>query len=167
MGSHLSILFTSRVSGQGYRNGPVCVCVCPCVNTLVAEALHLWSRNLVQGLTLMISRTSSMVKVIGQRSRSQGQKMWLQWFSDFSAWIHNAGLMWCHGMMPRHHVTSHDVMWRHMRSCHDVTAWCHDVINLKSTLFLTEISLNGAEVRDGGQHPHAGGAATLQCFFQS
>ncbi len=121
-------IFTSRVSGRGYRNGPVCVsvcvCVCQCVNTLMPEALNLWSRNLVQGLTLMISRRSSMVTVIGQRSRSQGQKMWLQQFSDFSAWIHNASLMWWHVMVPRRHVTSHDVTWRHMTS-RNVTAWCH------------------------------------------
>ena len=40
--------------------------VCLCVNTLRAEALDIWSGNLVQGLTLMISRTRLMVKVKGQ-----------------------------------------------------------------------------------------------------
>ncbi len=58
----------------------VCVCVCVCVSVclsvsaLTAEPFSVRSRNLVQGLTLIISWTSSKVKVIGQRSRSQGQK---------------------------------------------------------------------------------------------
>ena len=48
----------------------VCVSVCPCVNTLTAEPIDVRSQNLVHGLTLMTSRTGSMFKVIGQRSRS-------------------------------------------------------------------------------------------------
>ena len=78
----------------------LCLCVCPCVNMLKAEALDVRSRKFVQGFTLMVSRTSLMVKVIGQTWRSQGKRKRFQQFSDFSAWIHNAGLMWCHGMMP-------------------------------------------------------------------
>ncbi len=69
-----SSFFTSRVSGRGYKNGGVCVCVCQCVNTLTAEPIGIHSQNLVQGLTFMKSRTSLMVKVIGQRSGSPGQK---------------------------------------------------------------------------------------------
>ena len=48
----------------------LCVSVCPCVNTLTAELIDVQSQTLVQGLTLMTSRTSSMFTVIGQRSRS-------------------------------------------------------------------------------------------------
>ena len=52
----------------------VCVCVCVCVwvgvclfvSALTAEPFDIWSRDLVQGLTLIISRTSLLVKVIGQ-----------------------------------------------------------------------------------------------------
>ncbi len=59
-------LFTSRVSGRGYKNGAVCVCVCQSVSTLTAELFDVRSPNLVQGLILITSRTSSMVKVKGQ-----------------------------------------------------------------------------------------------------
>ena len=54
--------------------GGLCVCVCQFVNTLMTERIDVRSRNLAQGLTLIKSWTSLMVKVIGQRSRSPGQK---------------------------------------------------------------------------------------------
>ncbi len=44
----------------------VCVSVCLSVSALTAEPFGIRSRNLVQGLTLIISWTSSKVKVIGQ-----------------------------------------------------------------------------------------------------
>ena len=40
----------------------------------MVEPFEVRTPNFVQGLTLMISRSGSMVKVIGQRSRSPGQK---------------------------------------------------------------------------------------------
>ena len=71
-------IFTSGVSGRGYKNRAVCGCVClsvcPCVNTLSVEPIDILSQNLVQGLTLMISWKSLMVKVVGKSSRSLGQK---------------------------------------------------------------------------------------------
>ncbi len=67
-------LIPSRVSGRGYKIGPVClsvcVCVCASVSSLTAEPFDVRTRNLVQALTLTISWMSSKVKVIGQRSRS-------------------------------------------------------------------------------------------------
>ncbi len=48
--------------------------VCLCVGTLTAEPFGISAQYLVQGLALMICCMSSMVKVIGQRSRSPGQK---------------------------------------------------------------------------------------------
>ncbi len=54
----------------------VCLCVCLFVSTLTAELFDIWPRNLVQRLTLIISRTTLLVKVIGQRSRSRGKKTW-------------------------------------------------------------------------------------------
>ena len=71
---YLASVFTPRVSVRGYRNGPVRVCVCLSVSTLTAEPFDVWSRYLVQGLILMTSWPGLMVKVIGQRSRSQGQE---------------------------------------------------------------------------------------------
>ena len=44
----------------------VCVSVCQCVGTLTAERFEVHSQNLAQGLTLMTSRGSLMVKVKGQ-----------------------------------------------------------------------------------------------------
>ena len=51
------------------------VCVCVSVSILMAEPFGVQSRNLVHGLTLIISWTSWMGMVIGQRSRSPGLKM--------------------------------------------------------------------------------------------
>ncbi len=66
----------SRVSGRGYKIGPVCLCVRPCVcllvSALTAEPFDIQTRNLVEALTLIISRMSSKIKVICQRSRSPG-----------------------------------------------------------------------------------------------
>ena len=89
------------------------VCVCPCVNALKAKVLEVWSQNLVHvvhGLTSMTSRLSLMVKVYRSKVKVTRSKKWCQQFSDFSAWIDNAGLMWCHGMMCKLHMTSRDVM---------------------------------------------------------
>ncbi len=53
------IIITSRISGVGYKNGAICVCVCLFVcqflNTLTAEPTDVQSQNLVQGLILMTS----------------------------------------------------------------------------------------------------------------
>ena len=62
------------------------------MGTLTAEPFDISSRYLVQGLTLMISWTSSMVKIIGQGSMSPGQKMLFPGFSGLTARIQNIGL---------------------------------------------------------------------------
>ncbi len=66
-------IITSSVSGRGYKNGAisVCVCVCQCVNALTAEQMDVWSQNLVQTLTLMTSQVSLMVKVKGPGHRAK------------------------------------------------------------------------------------------------
>ena len=74
--SESSTLFTSRVSGRGNRIGPVFpsfrLSVCQFVSALMAEPFGVPTQRLVWGLTLMKSRPSLIVNVIGQRSRSQG-----------------------------------------------------------------------------------------------
>ena len=51
------VLITSRVSGRGYRIGPVrlsvcvCVCVCVSVSSLATEPLNLRTQYLVQECT--------------------------------------------------------------------------------------------------------------------
>ncbi len=79
---YLSLPYLPR---QRSRFVCLCVCVCLFVSTLTAEWFNIWSRNLVPGLTLIIPQMSLLVKVIGQRSRSQGQKnivsriFWFEW----------------------------------------------------------------------------------------
>ncbi len=65
-------IFPSLVSGRGYKISPVCLCVCLLVSALTAEPFDIRTQNLVEALTLIISRMSFEVKVIGQRSRSPG-----------------------------------------------------------------------------------------------
>ena len=103
----ITSIFTSRVSGRGYRNGAVSVCLF--VSALKAELFDIWSRNLVQGLKLIMSRTGLLVKVIGQRSRSCGQKNVIFRISDLSEQISSLGI-WCDVMASWDHgVTSFDV----------------------------------------------------------
>ncbi len=71
-------MIPSRVSGRGYKIGPVrlcvCVCVCSSVSTLMAEPFDIRAQNLASTIICIISRMSLMIRVIGQRSRSPGQK---------------------------------------------------------------------------------------------
>ena len=72
----LHFFIPSRVSGRGYKIGPVCVRVCVHVRLLVSaltdEPIAVQTHNSAEELTLTISRMSLKVKVIGQRSRSLG-----------------------------------------------------------------------------------------------
>ncbi len=70
-----SYLFPPASAVEGIKSVPsVCVCVSVClsVSALTAEPFDIQTRNLVEALTLQISRMSLKVKVIGQRSRSPG-----------------------------------------------------------------------------------------------
>ncbi len=67
-------LFPFRVSGRGYG-----ICVCASVSALLAQLFDVHAENLVEALIFIISRMTSKIKVIGQRSRSTGCKTW----SDF------------------------------------------------------------------------------------
>ncbi len=68
----------------------VCVSVSLSVSALTAEPFEVWSRYLVQGLTMMTSWTSSMVKVLGQSH--QVKKMSFPGFPYLSELISNPGL---------------------------------------------------------------------------
>ena len=57
--NHPLLFIPSRVSGRGYKIGPVCLLV----STLTAELLEVRTHNLAYGSTLMPSRMSSKVKV--------------------------------------------------------------------------------------------------------
>ena len=97
----------------------VCVClsVCLFVSALTAEPFDIGSRNLAQGLTVMISWTSSMVKVKGQ-----GHQVKKRDFLDFVIWVSRCQTQAygvtkdsiIYGVTSWHHMTSlHDVTWRH------------------------------------------------------
>ncbi len=108
----------SRVSGRGYKIGPVCpsVCVCLLVSSLTAEPFGLGPQNLVLRMSLVISQPSSKVKVIGQRSRSPH---WKTRFLDDVMCVDCADPcwhdIWHHVMSQRDVMTSHDVMaWRNV-----------------------------------------------------
>ncbi len=79
------------------------------VSALPAEPFDVWSPNLVQKLTLIISWTSLMVQVIGQRLRLPSSKTLFPRFSNLSEQIPIPAL--CCDVM-----TSDDVTWRHVSS---------------------------------------------------
>ncbi len=88
----VSCFITSLVSGQGNRIGPsVCLSVCPSISTLTTEPFDIQTRNLTCRSACTISRSSLMVKVIGQRSRGENvilvQFYWL--FPDLKGMIQN------------------------------------------------------------------------------
>ncbi len=98
------------------------VCVCVSVSALTAEPFDIQTRNLVEALTLIISRKSLKVKVIGQRSRSP---CWKTWFLKFQMdELHWASLSW--------HLTSYDgTAWRHdLTVRRHVTSW-YDIMTLR------------------------------------
>ncbi len=63
-------LFSPASAVEGMELVPS-VCVCVSVNALMGELLDVRTQNLVEALTLIISRMSLKVKVVGQRSRSR------------------------------------------------------------------------------------------------
>ncbi len=95
----------------------VSLCVCLFVSTLTAEPFDKWSQNLVQGLTLIISQRSLLVRVTGQRSMSRGQRTSFSGFSDLSEQISSLGLC-CDVMTSHDHMTS----WDHIMTSYDITA---------------------------------------------
>ncbi len=99
----LCILFTSCISDRGYSNDPVCLSV----SALTAEPFDIQSGNLAEGLTLIISRMSSKVKVTQLKT--------CLYVSCFTS-LFSMGLC----VMSQHHVWSrdvttsrHDNIWRH------------------------------------------------------
>ena len=81
--------------------------------------------------TLIISGTSSKVKVLGQISRSP---YWKMWFSKF--WM-----VWP--------VQIHfDITWHHL-TLHEVTARCHMVTSQHNITILAEILTRGAWCKRG------------------
>ncbi len=89
----LKIIITSWGS-WGSRIGPVCVCVC--VRSLTTEPFDIRARNFTRTSIWTISRTTSKMKVIGQRSRSRGQKTWSPGFRlETSMYIQYGVTSWC------------------------------------------------------------------------
>ena len=84
------ILVTSRVIGRGHRIGPVCVSV----STFTAELFDEQTKTFTWRSAWTISRSSSMGKVIGQRSRSRGQKTWFPGFWLGTS-MYNLYSLWC------------------------------------------------------------------------
>ena len=88
--------------------------MCLCVGTLTAEPFEISSRYLVQGLTLIISWTSSMVKVKGRQVKKS-------YFHDFLVWVPGYKTL-AYGVMLCYVTSWHDVM-----TSRDVMAWRHAI----------------------------------------
>ncbi len=104
----------SRVSGRGYKIGPVCLSVCPSVcqlfSALTGEPFDVRTQNLIQGCISTISRPSSKVKVKGQKSRSPHQNTYfLQAIRAFYPYVN--ALLGNHSLVQEVRLR-HDVIWR-------------------------------------------------------
>ena len=120
-------IFTSCVSGPGNRISlafpSIRQSICQFVSTVMAKPFDIWTQNMVQGFTLMKSRTRVVVKVIDQRSRSYmlsviSKFFWLKW-PLLKSWP----IVWRFDiiiMKSQNDVTT---------SC-DVTTWHHNVTEL-------------------------------------
>ncbi len=114
------MLFTSRVSGRGYRNGAVCVCVCVCVCFCYhSHSRTIWHMVTEFGTGIDIDNISDECAGQGQRSRSWRPKTSFSGFSDLNEQISSLGL-WCN-VMTSHDVmgSCRDVMWRHCMTSHN------------------------------------------------
>ena len=85
------------------------VCVCLFVNALKSEVFNIGTWNLVCGTSVTMTQTSSKVKVIGQRSRSRGQKTLFP------------------GYCIKTFVYNHYGLWYDVTMSCDATKWRHDV----------------------------------------
>ncbi len=114
MSSCMSII-TSRVSGWGYKNGAVCVCVCQ----LALSQLNRSAYGHEIGTGIGLDNISDEFGGQGQRSRSQGKKKpSFSGFSDLTEQISSLDL-WCDVMMSHDVMGSHcDVKWRHITRQH-------------------------------------------------
>ena len=125
------VIFTSRVSGRGNSIGPVFMCfhvsvfpcfrvsVCQLVSALMAKPLDIRTRKLVEGLSLIKSGTSILVKVIGQGHEIKSiisRIFWLEWPKMKSK-----------SMVQRHDIMAwcHDAIWHH-----GVASWCQMVLGV-------------------------------------
>ncbi len=149
-------LIPSRVSGRGYKIGPVClfVClfVCPSVSALTAEPFHIRAQNLAQGTILTISRTSSKVKGQGRHGKKQ-------FFCCFCSvymcrfTVMTDGAIWHYTVMSRRNVRDITAWrpWRHS-GCyvHDFTAWvCHGVTSCNTAMLWHDWSFCLVGLTDG------------------
>ncbi len=164
----IKAIFPSRVRGRGYGIGPVCVCVCLSVSALTAQRFEVRTQNLVDVCTLIISRMSSKVKVIGQRSRSSCWKTWI--FDTSDGMAHVDSLSW-HKMSCDVTPWRHDVTWRHnVTWCHTVTSWRehHTISTLLSVIITCCNVWNVCVRRSMGQEYWqgyvAGGHGNAQAF---
>ena len=104
--------FTSRISGRGYRNGPVCVSVCG--HTHGWPVWH-FSTKFSTGIDL----DDILEEFDGQGHRSKVKVTRSKHdFHDFLVWVPRyktvaSGVTWCYVTFCDDTTWRHDVMWRH------------------------------------------------------
>ena len=109
--------FPSRVSGRGYKIGPVCVSVCH-----HSHSCTVWATDLKFGRNINFDNISDEFEGPGHRSKVKDAILKKTWFSDFFLWcdlcrLHRAILSW-HLMSCDVMARRRDVTWRH-----SVTSW--------------------------------------------
>ena len=105
--------FPSRVSGRGYKIGPMCVCVCRSVCLSVSQrspGWTVWATDLKFGVRIDLDNISDEFEGQSHRSKVKVAILKKTWFSDFSY-----GVTYVDCTEPFRHDT-----WRHVTSCHDI-----------------------------------------------
>ncbi len=115
-------LFPSRVSGRGYKIGPVYVCVC----VSVCQRSHgwtIWATDLKFGVNIAFDNILDEIRGQGQRSKVKVAILKKRDFRTFcSETCLDCRELLCHDIW-RHVTSRRDVMCRDVVMLRDVTAW--------------------------------------------
>ena len=113
----------SRVSGRGYKIGPVCVSVCLSVS-LRSHGWTVWHADPKFGRGLDLDNISDEFEDQGHRSKVKVARLKNVIFEVSDGWITQNQFVMTPDVM-WHHVTT---SWRHMTSWYDVMMSRHDVL---------------------------------------
>ncbi len=153
---HVILLVPSRVSGWGYKIGPVCLCVRVSVCLSVSELSRgwtVWPRTTKSGTGIDLDNISAKFDGQGHRSKVKVARLKNVIFRLFPYGVTYVDCTnpFCHDIL-RQVTSRHDIMTSQNDASRDVTAWRLDIL----------LWLLGKNTDKGGTSRE--GASTLRRF---